>query len=166
VPGAKRTILFYIHFDGQPIDRARWKQSDPFTQCFATAASKAVARSSPTLPRSANSPRVAYLCTRCRRRQRPHRSIRFCTRRSRRQAHEQHQTHSGRREEGGGAGLRSALRAHQDRLQSDVIVFLDGPQHPTGRPPFTMARGAELAWKLSSTQPRAECTAETTATGF
>ena len=23
VPGAKRTILFYIHFDGQPIDRAR-----------------------------------------------------------------------------------------------------------------------------------------------
>ena len=31
VPGARRTILFYIHFDGQPIDRARWKQPDPFT---------------------------------------------------------------------------------------------------------------------------------------
>ena len=26
VPGAKRTILFYIHFDGQPVDRARWKR--------------------------------------------------------------------------------------------------------------------------------------------
>ena len=30
VPGASRTILFYVHFDGQPIDRARWKQPDPF----------------------------------------------------------------------------------------------------------------------------------------
>ncbi len=30
VTGATRTILFYIHFDGQPIDRARWKQPDPF----------------------------------------------------------------------------------------------------------------------------------------
>ena len=26
VPGATRTILFYIHFDGQPVDKAGWKQ--------------------------------------------------------------------------------------------------------------------------------------------
>src|SRR6476659_1813026 len=31
VPGAIRTILFYIHFDGQPVDRAGWKQPDPWT---------------------------------------------------------------------------------------------------------------------------------------
>src|SRR5436189_1109983 len=30
VPGATRTILFYIHFDGQPVDKAGWKQDDPF----------------------------------------------------------------------------------------------------------------------------------------
>ena len=30
VPGATRTVLFYIHFDGQPVDKARWKQPDPF----------------------------------------------------------------------------------------------------------------------------------------
>ena len=28
-PGAKRTIAFYAHYDGQPVDPARWK-SDPW----------------------------------------------------------------------------------------------------------------------------------------
>src|SRR4051812_26155028 len=30
VPGAKRTIAFYAHYDGQPVDPPRWK-SDPWT---------------------------------------------------------------------------------------------------------------------------------------
>ena len=30
VPGAKQTIAFYAHYDGQPVDPAKWK-SDPFT---------------------------------------------------------------------------------------------------------------------------------------
>src|ERR1700678_47671 len=29
-PGAAKTILFYIHYDGQPVDPARWKQPSPF----------------------------------------------------------------------------------------------------------------------------------------
>jgi acetylornithine deacetylase/succinyl-diaminopimelate desuccinylase-like protein len=37
-------------------------------------------------------------------------------------------------EEGGGNSIASALRNHHDELRADVIVFLDGPQHPTGRP--------------------------------
>jgi hypothetical protein len=30
VAGATRTILFYIHFDGQAVDKAGWKQPDPW----------------------------------------------------------------------------------------------------------------------------------------
>jgi acetylornithine deacetylase/succinyl-diaminopimelate desuccinylase-like protein len=30
VPGATRTILLYAHYDGQPVDAARWKQRSPF----------------------------------------------------------------------------------------------------------------------------------------
>jgi hypothetical protein len=30
VPGSTRTVLFYIHFDGQPVNKTAWKQADPF----------------------------------------------------------------------------------------------------------------------------------------
>jgi acetylornithine deacetylase/succinyl-diaminopimelate desuccinylase-like protein len=29
-PGAQRTLLFYAHYDGQPVDPARWTDSHPF----------------------------------------------------------------------------------------------------------------------------------------
>ena len=30
-PKAKSTVLFYMHFDGQPVDKSKWFQKDPFT---------------------------------------------------------------------------------------------------------------------------------------
>ncbi|WP_373496327.1 M20/M25/M40 family metallo-hydrolase [Aquiflexum sp.] len=30
VPKAKKTVLFYFHIDGQPVDRKRWEQEDPY----------------------------------------------------------------------------------------------------------------------------------------
>src|SRR5215211_6252973 len=31
VPGAQRTLLFYAHYDGQPINPKGWSQASPFT---------------------------------------------------------------------------------------------------------------------------------------
>jgi acetylornithine deacetylase/succinyl-diaminopimelate desuccinylase-like protein len=30
VPGAKRTLLFYVHYDGQPVDPSKWTGTHPF----------------------------------------------------------------------------------------------------------------------------------------
>ena len=30
VPKAEKTVLFYFHVDGQPVDRKKWEQEDPF----------------------------------------------------------------------------------------------------------------------------------------
>ena len=35
-PGATRTILFYSHYDGQPVEPKAWKQDDPFTPVLRT----------------------------------------------------------------------------------------------------------------------------------
>jgi acetylornithine deacetylase/succinyl-diaminopimelate desuccinylase-like protein len=135
VPGAKRTILFYIHFDGQPIDRARWKQPDPFTPVLRDGGIEdggkiltniaSLGEFSPEwriYARGAGDdkgPIEAFVSALDALGGRPANNIKLIL---------------DGEEEGGGAGLRAALRAHHDRLQSDVIVFLDGPQHPTGRP--------------------------------
>lgn len=37
VPGATRTLLFYAHYDGQPVDPAKWKDSGPFSPVLRTA---------------------------------------------------------------------------------------------------------------------------------
>ena len=35
-PGATKTVLFYIHYDGQAVDARGWKQPDPFTPVMRT----------------------------------------------------------------------------------------------------------------------------------
>jgi acetylornithine deacetylase/succinyl-diaminopimelate desuccinylase-like protein len=36
VPGAKRTLLVYAHYDGQPVDPKAWRQPDPFKPVLRT----------------------------------------------------------------------------------------------------------------------------------
>ena len=36
VPGATSTLLFYTHYDGQPVDPKAWRQADPFTPVLRT----------------------------------------------------------------------------------------------------------------------------------
>src|SRR5262245_60133401 len=36
VPGATSTLLFYSHYDGQPVDPKAWQQGDPFTPVLRT----------------------------------------------------------------------------------------------------------------------------------
>ena len=135
VPGAKRTILFYIHFDGQPIDRTRWNQPDPFTPVLRDSSidngGKIIANTGSLgefppewhiYARGAGDdkgPIEAFVTAIDAIGGTPGSNIKLIL---------------DGEEEGGGAGLPAALRAHHDQLQSDVIVFLDGPQHPTGRP--------------------------------
>lgn len=143
VPGAKRTILFYIHFDGQPIDRTRWTQPDPFTPVLRdnsieaggkiltnTAALDEFPPGWRIYARGAGDdkgPIEAFASALDAIGGTPAYNIKLIL---------------DGEEEGGGNGLAAVLRAHHDRLQSDAIVFLDGPQHPSGRPTiFYGARG-------------------------
>lgn len=134
-PGATKTVLFYIHFDGQAVDAKRWKQPNPFTPVLRTGAIEDGARdvtnvaSLTTFPddwrvyaRAAGDdkgPIQAFVSALAALGATPTHNIKVIL-------------HG--EEEGGGVSLPAAIKAHGDRLRSDVLIILDGPQHPSGKP--------------------------------
>jgi acetylornithine deacetylase/succinyl-diaminopimelate desuccinylase-like protein len=135
VAGAARTILFYIHFDGQPVDRAGWKQPDPWTPIIRAGTPEDGAEeirdwaSRSTFPdtwrvyaRSAGDdkgPIQAFVSAMDAIGGRPTQNIKVIL-------------HG--EEEGGGPALDFVVKNHADKLRSDVLLIVDGPQHPSGNP--------------------------------
>lgn len=136
VPGAKRTLMFYAHFDGQPVDQKGWV-SDPF---------KPVLRSGPLgegvkevdlasvsgamnpewriFARSASddkSPIVAVL------------AALDALRASGRQPAVNIKLFLEGEEEQGSPHLTAILRKHAALLTADAWILCDGPVHPTRR---------------------------------
>ena len=134
-PGATKTVLFYIHFDGQAVDAKRWKQPDPFTPVLRTGSLEDGARdvtdlaSLNTFPdawrvyaRAAGDdkgPIQAFVSALDALGATPTHNIKVIL-------------HG--EEEGGNVSLPAAIAAHGDRLRADVLIILDGPQHPSGKP--------------------------------
>jgi len=134
-PGATKTILFYIHFDGQQVDARGWKQPDPFTPVVRTGtiedggqlvADLAGRTEFPdgwrVYARSAGDdkgPIQAFVSALDALGPTPTHNIKVIL-------------HG--EEEGGGRALETVIKAHPDRLRSDVLIILDGPQHASGKP--------------------------------
>lgn len=137
VPGAKRTILFYIHYDGQPVDPKRWAQPDPWTPVVRTDTIEAGGKIVTDLAhadfpdqwriyaRSAGDDKVpieSLLCVLDALHGSEKENVKVIL-------------HG--EEEGGspkGDGLGEVIATYPDKLKSDLLVILDGPQHPSGRP--------------------------------
>ena len=135
VAGAARTILFYIHFDGQPVDKASWKQADPWQPIVRAGALEEGAeevrdwQSRTSFPgawrvyaRSAGDdkgPIEAFVSAMDAIGGAPSQNVKVIL-------------HG--EEEGGGPALDFVVKNHADRLRSDVLLIVDGPQHPSGNP--------------------------------
>jgi acetylornithine deacetylase/succinyl-diaminopimelate desuccinylase-like protein len=138
VAGASRTILFYIHFDGQPVDKAGWKQADPWMPIIRGGTLEEGAAeihdwsSRSAFPddwriyaRSAGDDKgpiqafVSAIDAIDATTGGPTQNIKVIL---------------DGEEEGGGPALRFAVNNHADELRSDVLLIVDGPQHPSGNP--------------------------------
>ncbi|MDQ5858855.1 MAG: M20/M25/M40 family metallo-hydrolase [Acidobacteriota bacterium] len=136
VAGARRTVVFYAHYDGQPVDPARWS-GNPWQAVFRTAplesGGKEVPRSSLTAPldpdlrvyaRSSSddkAPIVGLLAALDALRASgaaPSVNVKFFFEGE---------------EEAGSPHLAQMLRAHAPRLAADLWLFCDGPVHQSGR---------------------------------
>lgn len=147
-PGAETTLLFYAHYDGQPVDSAEWASPPWEPTLFAGNPD----RGAPPIPfpagnayepewriraRSASddkAPIVALLAALDALRatgQVPTVNLKFLFEGD---------------EEVGSPNLAATIREHPELLRSDLVVMTDGPQHASGRPTLVFgARGITTA---------------------
>lgn len=122
------TILYYCHYDGQPVDAKRWNQTDPFEPVV-----RGEGREARIYARSASDdkgPIVALLAA-------------FDA--VGRSGLEPSRTANVKiildgEEEASSPSLVPAIARYRDKLRADLMVILDGPGHSSGRP--TVAYGA------------------------
>ncbi len=148
VPGATRTIVYYAHYDGQPVDTARW-HGDPWAPLLRDGPVEAGGREVPwpaegaafdpewrLFARSASddkSPIVALL------------AALDALRAAGRRPSVNLKVFLEGEEEAGSPRLGDLLRAHRDLLRADAWIFGDGPVHQTRRPQLVLgARGVTV----------------------
>ncbi|MFQ5789537.1 MAG: M20/M25/M40 family metallo-hydrolase [Acidobacteriota bacterium] len=157
VPGAARTLLFYCHYDGQPVDLSRWDQEDPFRPVLRDGKLdegarildlSTVTRFEPQwrlYARSASddtSPIVALLAAldALRSMGTPLTSnIRVIL---------------DGEEETGSPSLTPAIERYRHRLQADLMIILDGPIHPSARPTVVFGARGILTLELTVYGPK------------
>jgi acetylornithine deacetylase/succinyl-diaminopimelate desuccinylase-like protein len=152
-PGAKRTVIFYAQYDGQPVDAAAWTDGKPFEPALRDDSIEAGGKRIPfpdagvgdaagaavykddwrIYARSASddkSPIVAILgAIDALRAQKIPIGVNV------------KMIFEGE-EEAGSTNLERTMQAHQDLLGADLLITCDGPVHPSGRPLiFFGARG-------------------------
>ncbi|HEX6158787.1 MAG TPA: M20/M25/M40 family metallo-hydrolase, partial [Thermoanaerobaculia bacterium] len=124
-PGATKTLVFYAHYDGQPVDPKEWT-SDPWTP---------VVRDGRIWARSSSDdkgPIIALL------------SALDALRASGRKPVVNLKFFFEGEEEAGSQFLGALLREHKALLQSDGWIFCDGPVHQSGAPQVVFGvRGAQ-----------------------
>ncbi len=157
-PGAARTLLFYIHYDGQPVDPSRWKQASPFQPILRDGRMEDGAKEIPDLAnfknfeddwriyaRSASddkSPIVA-LCTAL-----------DALKASGRKPSSNIRVILDGEEEAGSPSLTPAIELYREKFKADVLLILDGPLHPGGRPTLNYGARGNVTLELTVYGPK------------
>ena len=138
VPGAKRTIVLYAHYDGQPVTAADWKSTAPFTpQLYSDRLDRGgrkiawPAAGQPIDPnwriygRAASDDKLGVMAVLA--------AVDALKAAGKRPSFNLKIFFEGE-EEQGSPNLGALLDKHQGTLKSDGWVIFDGPAHPSGLP--------------------------------
>jgi acetylornithine deacetylase/succinyl-diaminopimelate desuccinylase-like protein len=158
VPGAKRTLLLYAHYDGQPVNPKDWKQASPFTPILRAGRMEDGAQDlgdplgrqsyepqERIYARSASddkAPIVAILAAvdaLKAARVSPSSNIRIVL---------------DGEEEAGSPSLVPAIAKYRDKLTADAMVIFDGPLHASERPTIVFGARGILTVQLTVVGPK------------
>jgi acetylornithine deacetylase/succinyl-diaminopimelate desuccinylase-like protein len=145
MPNARRTLTFYFHYDGQPVDPSEWTYEAPFKPVIVAAHEPAGRTITLTTwqdridpewrvyGRSASddkSPIVAFLA-----------AVEALDTANIALTSNVRVIMEGE-EEAGSPNLEKAMREHGDKIRADALLLVDGPRHASDRPTLSFgARG-------------------------
>jgi acetylornithine deacetylase/succinyl-diaminopimelate desuccinylase-like protein len=157
--GATRTILFYEHYDGQPIDPARWKQASAFTPILRAGRMEDGAAEVPNglKTRSTFAPDMRIYGRSSSDDKSPF--IALCAALDAMKASGISPTSNIKiildgEEEAGSPSLVPAIAKFRDKLAADVMYILDGPLHPSERPTIVYGARGNLTVELTVYGPK------------
>jgi acetylornithine deacetylase/succinyl-diaminopimelate desuccinylase-like protein len=154
VPGAKRTVLFYAHYDGQPVEPKGWSQPDPFTPVLRNARLEDGGKDIPDFltleqfppearlyARSASddkAPIIALLTALdalASMNQRPSSNVKVIL---------------DGEEEARSPSLSATMGRYRDKYRADLMLIIDGPLHASGKPTLSFGARGNLVFQLTT----------------
>jgi acetylornithine deacetylase/succinyl-diaminopimelate desuccinylase-like protein len=152
-PGARRTLLFYAHYDGQPVDPEKWIGHRPFEPILRSRALEAGGAPIPLSPRGRRfdpesrlyarsagddkAPIIAWL------------TALDALRAARIPLRANIKFFLDGEEEAGSPHLDEILRRHRDLLAADVWIFCDGPVHQSRRQQIAFGARGTIGLQLT-----------------
>jgi acetylornithine deacetylase/succinyl-diaminopimelate desuccinylase-like protein len=160
VPGATRTLLFYAHYDGQPVNPPDWKQPSPFTPILRDGKMEDGAREVPGFAtgaiaefkpewrlyaRSASDDKAPIVA--------------LCAALDALVAQKLAPTSNVRvildgEEEAGSPSLVPAIAKYRELLTADAMLILDGPLHPSEKPTLVFGARGNVTLELTVYGPK------------
>ncbi|MBI4887835.1 MAG: M20/M25/M40 family metallo-hydrolase [Acidobacteria bacterium] len=156
VPGATRTLLIWAHYDGQPVDPKAWRQANPFNPVLRAGRLEDGAKELSGLrsldkfdpnwrlyARSASddkAPIVALLA-----------AVDALKASGMALSSNVRVVLDG---EAGAGGLAAAFPKYRDKLTANVMLLLEGPAHPSGRPTIAFGVRGYLAMDVTVYGPK------------
>ncbi len=153
VPGAKRTLILYAHYDGQPVTPEQWKVTQPFSPLLLSGrhdrGGKLLPFPSPGQPidpesrvyaRSASDDKAGVMAILAAvdalkaERKRPSFNLKIVLEGE---------------EEAGSPNLQELLRRHKSVLASDGWIIIDGPAHQSGPPQLSLGVRGDVNAELT-----------------
>jgi acetylornithine deacetylase/succinyl-diaminopimelate desuccinylase-like protein len=157
-PGATRTILFYAHYDGQPVNPKGWNQRDPFAPVMrdkrledggkeignylTLSAFPSDARLYARSASDDKAPIVALLA-----------AIDALNASSQPLTSHVKVILDGE-EEARSPSLQATMGRYRDKYRADLMLILDGPLHPSGKPTLAFGARGNLVFQLTTFGPR------------
>ena len=130
-PGASQTVMFYAHYDGQPVDESKWTVTAPWTPKIVDGRIYARSSSDDKGPIQAmlsaiDAMKAAGI--------QPKSNIKFFF---------------DGEEESGSPRVRDVLVKHKDLLAADIWLFCDGPQHASRRDQIVFGARGSMTFELT-----------------